>query len=196
MRTWPRRLGYCVWALAALAGCSEMGGEGLGGERTEGWSQAMLPNVPRDEAFDAGVHALRQWFRLEEVSATDGVVRSAITEFDQKGGTGRIRDAAIGYSNRMRHRATLIVTGQGTGSVAKCMVSVERLDTADHRVFRDQERFQDYPTETPIDRDAGISSSQDQVWTPMPRDRKLEQEILGVLRNRATPSPQSAPAQG
>ncbi|HKQ48392.1 MAG TPA: hypothetical protein VJZ71_10015 [Phycisphaerae bacterium] len=196
MRTWPRRLGFSVWTLAALAGCSEMGGSDIGGERTEGWSQAALPNVPRDEAFDAGVHALRQWFRLEDISPQDGVVRSAVTEYDQKGGTGRIRDTAIGYRNRMRHQATLLVATQGTGSVAKCMVSVERLDTADHRVFRDQERFQDYPSETPIDRDAGISASQDQVWTPMPRDRKLEQDILEVLRNRAAPPPQTAPAQG
>lgn len=196
MRSSPRRWKFGIWALAALTGCSEMGGSDIGGERTEGWSQAVLANVPCGEAFDAGVHAMRQWFRLEDVSPGDGVVRSTLAEYDQKGGTGRIRDAAIGYRNRMRHRATLIVTGQGAGSVAKCMVSVERLDTADHRVFRDQERFQDYPTETPIDRDAGISASQDQVWTPMPRDRKLEQEILEVLRNRAAPSPQSAPAQG
>ena len=196
MQFTPRRLGFCVCALSALTGCSEMGGSDIGGERTEGWSQAMLPNVPRDEAFDAGVHALRQWFRLEDISPGDGVVRSAVTEYDQKGGTGRIRDTAIGYRNRMRHQATLIVTAQGTGSVAKCMVSVERLDTADHRVFRDNERFQDYPSETPIDRDAGISAGQDQVWTPMPRDRSLEQEILGVLRNRAAPPPQSAPTQG
>ena len=196
MQRKPRRWEFSVCVLAALTGCSEMGGEGLGGERTEGWSQATLPNVPRAEAFDAGVHAMRQWFRLEDISPGDGLVRSAVTEFDQKGGTGRIRDTAIGYRNRMRHQATLIIAAQGTGSVAKCMVSVERLDTADHRVFRDNDRFQDYPTETPIDRDAGISSSQDQVWTPMPRDRKLEQEILEVLRNRAAPAPQSAPAQG
>jgi hypothetical protein len=181
--------------LAALAGCSEMGGTDLGGERSEGWSQAVLPNVPRDRAFDAGVHALRQWFRVEEVSRADGVARTALSEYDQMGGTGRIRDTAIGFRNRMRHQATLTVTPQGPGSVVKCMVNVERLDTADHRVFRDQQQFQDYPTETPIDRDAAISTSQDQVWTPMPRDRKLEQEILDVVRNRvATPTTQRAPA--
>jgi hypothetical protein len=196
MRRCPLGMRFGVWALAALAGCSEMGGSDIGSERTEGWSQAILPNVSSDEAFDAGVHAMRQWFRLEEISEPDGVVRSAVTEYDQKGGTGRIRDAAIGYKNRMRHQATLMVTPQGAGSVVKCMVSVERLDTADHRVFRDQGQFQDYPSETPIDRDAGISSSQDQVWTSMPRDRKLEQDILSVLRNRAAAPPKSAPAPG
>lgn len=193
MRMTRTRVGFGALAAAVLAGCSELGGSGIGGERAEGWSQAALPNIPRDEAFEAGVHAMQQWFRLEETSSSDGVVRSVTMEYDQKGGTGRIRDAAIGYRNRMRHKATLIVVSQGTGSVAKCLVSVQRLDTADHRVFRDNSRFQDYPNETPIDREAGISASQDQVWTDMPRDRKLEQEILGVLRNRATPSPQSAP---
>lgn len=189
------RTRFCVWAVTALAGCSDFGGSGLGGERTEGWSQITLPNVSRDAAFEAGVHAMRQWFRLDDVSADSGVIRSAASEYDQKGGTGRIRDAAIGYRNRMRHQATLIITDQGTGCVVQCCVAVQRLDTADHRVFRDNSRFQDYPNETPIDRDAGISSSQDQVWTDMPRDRKLEQEILGVIRNRVAGPPRSAPAK-
>lgn len=194
MQTMRSRVSFGALALTLLAGCSEWGDTRIVGERTDGWSQTILPNVSRDEAFDAGVHAMRQWFRLDEISPEDGVVRSTAAEYDQKGGTGRIRDAAIGYRNRMRHKATLIVIGQGTGSVAKCLVSVERLDTADHRVFRDNERFQDYPTETPIDRDASVSTDQDQVWTSMPRDRKLEQEILGVLRNRTSKTPASAPS--
>ena len=152
-----------LWWAAVLApwlltGCSEAGGSGLIGEHTEGWSQITLPNVPRDAAFDAGVRAMQQWFRLEDSSPSSGVIHSAAVEYDQKGGTGRIRDTAIGYRNRMRHKATLIVMSQGTGSVAKCSVSVQRLDTADHRVFQDNNRFQDYPTQTPIDREAGLAN--------------------------------------
>ena len=175
-------------ALAPIAGCSELAGSGLGASRAEGWSQVTLPKVSQAEAFDAGVYAMRQWFRLENISPESGLVQSAMSEYDQRGGTGRIRDAAIGYRNRMRRQASLVVEDTGNGSIARCMVKVERLDTADHRVFRDNEQFQDYPTETPIDREAGVSARQDEVWTEMPRDRGLEREILAVLKNRVLPT--------
>lgn len=189
IRPWPIVLRLAlILGWAPLAGCSELAGEGLGSPRAEGWSQVALPKVSRAEAFDAGVYAMRQWFRLENVAPEGGLVQSSLSEYDQKGGTGRIRDAAIGYRNRMRRQASLVVEDTQNGSIARCIVKVERLDTADHRVFRDNEQFQDYPTETPIDRDAGISARQDEVWTEMPRDRGLEREILSVLKNRVLPT--------
>lgn len=178
-------MGQIVWA---AGGCSELASGGIGGERGESWSRVTLPKVSRAEAFDAGVYAMRQWFRLESVAPESGSVQSVMSEYEQKGGTGRIRDAALGYRNRMRRQATLVVEESSAGSVARCIVKVERLDTADHRVFRDQTRFEDYPTETPIDREAGVSARQDEAWTEMPRDRGLEREILAVLKNRATPT--------
>lgn len=174
--------------VSALAGCSDLGGSQIGSPRAEGWSHVNLPKVSSAEAFDAGVYAMRQWFRLENISPEGGLVQSAMSEYDQKGGTGRIRDTAIGYRNRMRRQATLVVENSPNGSIARCMVKTERLDTADHRVFRDNERFQDYPSETPIDREAGVSARQDEVWTEMPRDRGLEREILGVLKSRVAPA--------
>ncbi len=175
-----------AWCMVAMSGCSEADSGGIFGQRTDGWSQVALPNVNRDVAFDAGLYAMRQWFRLEEIAPETGMVRSATEEFQQRGGTGRIRDTAIGYNNRMRRTATLVLQDTGTGSIAKCIVRVQRLDTADHRVFRDNERFQDYPGDTPIDRDAGVSAGQTEAWTDMPRDRTLEREILNLIRSRAS----------
>ncbi len=188
-----------LWAVLILsyvpAGCSDSRGWGLGGENTNGWSSVSLPDVPRQQAFDAGVYAMQQWFRLDEASPEDGLIKSATTEYGQRGGTERIRDTLLKYPNRMRRTATLSVESFGSGSMAKCVVRVERLDTADHRVFRDNERFDDYPNETPIERDAGVSAGQDQVWTDMPRDRALERQILDVLRSRVTAAPKDAHPQ-
>jgi hypothetical protein len=170
---------------ATLAvGCSQSMSEDLGLARNDGWSQLPLSTTPKDAALEAAVYAAKQWFKIEDVSTEQGVVRTAATEYDQKGGTGRIRDSAIQYRNRMRRTATIVVSPRGGGCIAKCVVRVERLDTADHRVFQDNQRFTDYPTATPIDRDASLSAKQDQAWTPMPRDRSLEMQILDVIRSR------------
>jgi len=129
---------------------------------------------------------MKQWFRVAEASPVDGQVRSVTTEYEQRGGTGRIRDTALKFPNRLRRTATLYVQPWGEGSVVHCVVDVQRLDTADHRVFRDMERFDDYPTDTPIDREAGVTAAQDQVWTDLPRDVQLERDILEVVRSKAT----------
>ena len=175
----------CLTLLVSAPGCSDAKGPGLG--RTKGgWSQSPPLSAPREAVFDAGVYAMKQWFRLAEVSPVEGLIRSATEEYQQEGGTGRIRDDAVGYQNRMRRTASLVIREQGDAYIARCRIQVERLDTADHRVFRRQQQFGDVPNETPIDRDAGISPRQDQVWTPMPRDRSLERQILTILRSRVT----------
>lgn len=178
------------------ASCNDPMGVGRTSGDSRGWSHSFVPNVSNDAAFDAGLYAMRQWFRIEENSSAQGLIRGAPSEYDQRGGSGRLRDAALKFPNRLRRTATLVVRPQGTGADVRCMVRVERLDTADMRVFRDNERFEDNPSDTPIDREAGVTSSQDQVWTEISRDRTLEREILDVVRNRLSPptTPSTAPA--
>jgi len=170
--------------VAAIGGCSGIEPATPTRARVEGWSSVTLPNSSKAEVFDAGVYAMKQWFRLDEVSPADGQIRSATVEYDQRGGTERIRDTALKFKNRMRRSATLVVQEVGTNVVARCAVQVQRSDTSDHRVFRDNQRFIDYPNETPIDREAGVTAGQDQVWTDMPRDRQLESDILSVVKSR------------
>lgn len=178
-------------------GCSESRGPGSTLGRESGWSQATLSNVSRAAAYQAGVYAMRQWFRLADASPADGVIKGMPEEYEQKGGTGRIRDEAVGYRNRMRRTAMVVIQETPTGCAAKCRVQVERLDTADHRVFRSNEQFGDVPNETPIDREAGVTPRQEQVWTAMPRDRDLERQILDVLRAELSKGgPTSQPAAG
>jgi hypothetical protein len=169
-----------VWA----AGCSDLQPPGSGGGRMTGWSQIRLPDTSPERAFEAGLYAMQQLFPIAKNSPAEGLIRSATVEYDQKGGTGRIRDDAVGYRNRMRRTATLLIVERETGCIAKCRVRVQRLDTADHQVFRRNEQFDDVPRETPIDREAGIRPSQDQVWTDQPRDRELERQIRNLLRSR------------
>ena len=183
-----------VLILWQFAGCDrgEAGVSSTARSRNEGWTTIRLTNTSRAEAFTAGEYAMKQWFRLEEVSPVNGQIRSTLTEYNQKGGTERLRDAIM-FPNRMRHRGTLVVMEQAPDTIVRCAVSVQRLDTADHRVFRSNERFTDYPNDTPIDRDAGITAGQDQVWTDLPRDRQLESDILSVVKSRLSKAPTTAP---
>lgn len=177
-------LGPVALIFGLLCGCGDFASAPIQSARTEGWSQAQLPGVSQDAAFDAGVYAMKQWFRLEEVSPSLGQIRSVPTEYTQSGGTDRIRDTALKFRNRMRRTATLAVLGGDDGAVARCEVRVQRLDTSDYRIFKDMDRFDDYSSETPIESGAGATPEQRETWTDLPRDRKLEGEILSVIRNR------------
>ena len=141
----------------------------------------------------AGTYAMQQWFRGVDPRPSCGLIRGLATEYTQSGGTERIRDV-IGFPNRMRRRGTLSIQPLGDGCRLICRVDRERLDTSDHRIFRQQRSINDLPNQTPIERDAGLTASQEQAWTSLPRDRALEQDILELIRSRTgSSSPEENP---
>ncbi len=183
-----------------LATCTALGGFGCadpvdsmgGSQRAGGGRQLRLANVSVDRAFEAGTYAMQQWFRGVDPRPSGGLIRGLATEYTQSGGTERIRDV-IGFPNRMRRRGTLSIQALGDGCRLICRVDRERLDTSDHRIFRQQRSINDLPNQTPIERDAGLTASQEQAWTSLPRDRALEQDILELIRSRTGASSQENP---
>lgn len=177
---WAGALG---WLVMIGPGCS---GSGAGTTTRSGQvpgRQIRLPQTPPDRVFEAGVYAMQQWFRRVEPRPALGVIYGSTTEYTQEGGTDRIRDV-IGFRNRMRRTGSLTVQPFGEGTRVACRVDRERLDTADHRVFRQNRSLNDLPNQTPIERDAGLMASQEQVWTRLSRDRPLEMDILDLIRDR------------
>ena len=184
-------------ALTGMAGCSQSGdGVFSPRPRVEGWSQRQVPGVTLDEAVTASAAAVRQWFPRTDVRVSNyGLIRTGAVEYSQKGGTERIRDS-IGYRNRLRRSATIEVRPGENGCVVKCVVERQRLDTADRRVFQQNDSRNDVPNETPVTRgDAGLRVDQQDAWTDMPRDRALESDILSaiVARMTAAKGPDAAP---
>lgn len=175
-----------VWAPGCLlvlfaAGCA---GEPRG-PRISGWSRERVEGVTSDAALDAARYALSQWFRVERVDRELLTLTSAAAETTERGATGRIRDEAVGYRNRIRRLATLRLRATADGGViAECHVRRERLDTSDHAALARNMTLDDQPTETPVESAAGVSAEQAQVWTDIGRDRELERRILDVLRSR------------
>lgn len=178
-------LAACALVLAGAQGCSELSTSSAD-RNIGGVTPLKMPTVPTDRAFDAGLIAMRQYFNHVDATRAEGRLTSGWAEYDQKGGTGRFRDTALNFRNRMRRRATLWISSAESGAVAKCQVRTQRLDTADHRAFQQQQQFNDLPNSTPIDRDAGTTTEQNQAWTDMQRDRQMERELLQVLLNIAT----------
>lgn len=181
-----------VMILIGLSGCSDLITTPAPRTREEGASSLRLANVAPDVAFDEGILTLRQRFRTVEALRANGRIESGMVEYDQKGGTGRIRDDTLKFKNRMRRKATMWINDSETGVVVRCQVRVQRLDTSDHQFFRPHNEFEDIPNETPIDRDAGISTDQKEEWTEMPRDVGLERELLRILSTRVASAGDSA----
>ncbi len=168
------------------AGCSELLEAPAPRSEARGWQAQRLPNTPVEAAFDAGMYALRQHFPAVNSSQGEGRIESGWLEFEQRGGTGRLRDETLQFRNRMRHRAIVLVASEAAGSIARCRVEVERLDTSDHVVFAQQGQFDDVPNDTPIEREASTSAAQNQVWTPVNRDGQLERTLLRILFEKAS----------
>lgn len=182
------KVAWCALMLLGVApGCSELDADSNVRTTPSHWNRIVLPDTPPDRAFDEAIAAVRQYFPAFDASRTDMRIITPMVEYSQRGGTERIRDSAFQTNNRMRRRATLVVSPNGTGSVALCEVKVQRLDTADHRAFQQHREFNDVPNSTPIERDAGVSGSQSETWTDMPRDSKLERDILQIIFNRVKP---------
>ncbi|MCK6483058.1 MAG: hypothetical protein HUU22_10950 [Phycisphaerae bacterium] len=177
-------------AMLTLGGCADADdpAAGLGGEGTRAYaaSRQRLDNVSYHAAFDSAVHALSQWFEGIAADPATGRITAAPSENTEPGGTGRLRDEVAGFRNRVRRQAAMTVLQQGDSIVVDCRVTRQRLDTADHRAFAHQRsaRDEDPTAYTPIQGEASATAEQAQVWTDIGRDRRLEQEILGVVRDR------------
>lgn len=153
------------------------------------WSSTRLDADDSSAAFDAATYAVSQWFTIRDANPADGLILSHPAEFDQRGGTERLRDGAVNYRNRVRRRAVVRVRSTGGGPRVECVVARERLDTADHRVFWHNRSFEDVPSQTPIAQEAATGPEQNEVWTDVGRDRDLERRILGVVRERLAGGP-------
>lgn len=188
MRT---RLAPCVFAATLmLGGCLDADdpGAGLGDDSPRAYaaSRQRLDNVSYQAVFDAAVNALSQRFEGVSADPAAGRITASPSEKTEPGGTGRLRDEVAGYRNRVRRQAAMAVLQQGDSIIVDCRVTRQRLDTADHRAFAHQRsaRDEDPTAYTPIQGEASATAEQAQVWTDIGRDRKLEQEILGVVRDR------------
>jgi hypothetical protein len=183
--TWRWMSGACALAAVIGAGCES---SGLGGVGYTGYKrQIMCPvqDVKPANAMELGRRVLaKNGFRIKNVDMDSLTIETYPTEQTVRGQEGRLRDTVVKVPNRVRRTATLEFSTRGGDLQAWCQVKIERLTTADHRVFAQQRQFEDAPTQTPIDREGATTEQQNTVWTSAGRDDSLEQLILSELRDR------------
>ncbi len=184
--------GAALLSLGLLTvGCSEMGGgmgsdfSGLGSTGMKRQNMCAKNDVTSQEALEIGRRVLaKQGFRLKSVDSDQLRIETQPTEQSVRGGEGRIRDSVVKMPNRVRRTATLEFSTRGEDLQAWCQVKIERLETADFRVFQQQRNSEDAPLQTPIDREAATTAKQNTVWSGAGRDESMEREILADLHDR------------
>ncbi|MCB9851578.1 MAG: hypothetical protein H6819_00670 [Phycisphaerales bacterium] len=182
-RGWIPSLIIAGVALVAT-GCSNSG-SGVADRRTSGGATPQtFRNVSMDSCMDAATIVIRENFGAVRTSATTGTIEGGPQSFTQRGGTARVTDPALKPTYKMRRFGTIWLTQGDGGVIANCQVRVQRLDTTDYRAFRTHDEFNDLPTATPIDSDAGLRADQQEVWTDLPRDSEMERQILGAIYRR------------
>jgi hypothetical protein len=180
------------------AGC-DMGERGFGGIGYTGHKrQIMCPvgEIKPEAAVVLGRRVLASHgFRVKSADVDDMSIETFPSEKTVRGGEGRLRDAVVKLPNRVRRTASLEFSSRGGDLQAWCQVKLERLTTADHRVFDHQRRFDDAPTQTPIEREGATTAQQNTVWSSAGRDETLERQILADLRQRIQQTRKAPPSE-
>lgn len=144
-----------------------------------------LPGINRAQAFEATCRVMREFdFKLEAVNADAGYVRSFPQERTVRGGTGRISDPLVQTPHQVRLISEAYVRPAPSGAEIRLAVSRERRDTASYRAFPRAREQADNPQDTPIDLEAGSSPQQYETWTPIGRDREMEDSLRQALEER------------
>jgi hypothetical protein len=148
-------------------------------------SLIRLPGISEAKAFEVTCRVMREFdFKLEAFNADAGYVRSLPQERTMRGGTGRISDPLVQSPSQVRMIAEAYVRRAPDGAEVRLTVNRERRDTASYRAFPRAREQADNPQDTPIDMEAGSSPQQYETWTPIGRDREMEDSLRQALEER------------
>lgn len=185
------RLGACVSAgilAGVMIGCDMGGGGGLSGIGTTSYKrQIMCPlsDIKTSEAMALGRRVLaNHGFRIKTIDVDRMSIETFANEKVVRGGTGRLRESLVKLPNRVRRTASLEFAKRGGDLEAWCQIKMERLSTADHRIWARNREFEDSPTQTPIDGEGATTDKQNTVWTSAGRDEAMERQVMSDVRNR------------
>lgn len=191
----PCVLTACILA-SALTGCASSDATVAEQRATGGATPQTFRNVSVARVYEAGAAAMGESFESVRISHARGMIEAGPQSYTQQGGTQRVTDAALRPTYHMRRFGTLWISEDEDGVHVNCQVRVQRMDTTDYRSLRTHEEFSDLPTETPIDKDAGLTADQRQAWTELARDQTLERQLLGAINQRLRgPTEGGAPPQ-
>lgn len=161
-----------------LAGCA------TDGDREQRASMSRIvheADVQRVVAQAADI--LRREFGRVSIDTAGRRISTQPLEYQAASDSGTARDF-VGAKSTLRRVATFNCTARGETVLAQLRVDVER-EESDRIQAQPQDpgRFGDSPAQTPIERDAGVSRTQNQAWVFVKRDLRLERLLLEELQS-------------
>jgi hypothetical protein len=176
------RVAGWVALLAGLAGC---------GSQTElgGQQRRVIESADADRVLSAAANILRREFGQVHMDRESRAITCGPVEFTTTSESGSARDLVRGRST-MRRQAHFSVGRRGDETVAQLRIDIERKDTAKAAAAPTPgTRLSDSPGYTPIERDAATTQRQNEVWSFVRRDERLERLLLSELQDQfATPT--------
>jgi len=143
--------------------------------RRADYSHTALERTDFEQAFTAAEKVMRNQFGYVTCDQQTAVIEAKPTYFqeDTAGWLGQIN---------LRRRGRLMLQRQQKQWWAYVQVVTERNDTQVYSQFQRQRHGLEYEVPTPLEADLNTTPAQRQVWTKIKRDRNLEAQILGRLR--------------
>ncbi len=163
-----------------LAGCTA--------ETEFATSQSRLLDEPDAvRVREVAQSVLRSAFPRLRVARDGGSIVCEPVEYRASRDSGSARDL-VGAASTLRRSGVLNLSSQAGRTLARLRVDIERRETSQRAAFPSQDtRLGDSPAQTAIERDAGTTQTQNQVWVRVRRDRALERALLDDLQSRLAP---------
>ncbi len=182
-----RRWVWTPLATVVLAALLGGGVVGCGGELDLAQQQSRVIHSPDpDIVLAAAGRILQREFGRLRINRETRTIETEPVEFTTRKASGSARDFYGGRST-MRRTARLSVARRGGDVLARLRIDLERQDTQRVAVQPPTGGLTDSPASTAIERDAATTEQQNQVWTRVRRDERLERALLDELQAEFAP---------
>lgn len=165
-----------VMIAITVAGCESTG------PSSKNFSYVRLPGVDREVAFGAATQAMREDHTIARIDRDHWMIQSVPEETEEETTTPRVGDL-VGVPRNVRRVATAYVTGTDEATEAWCKIVIERNESREHNLFKNDMQHDDTASATPADREAATTTEQNSVWRMIRRDKRAEREFLNTVRD-------------
>lgn len=155
------------------------------GPSSKNFSYVRLPGVAKEAAFTAATKTMRETHDIARIDREQWMIQSVPEETEEEATTPRVGDL-VGVPRNVRRVVTAYVTGTDKATEAWCKIVIERNESQEHYLFKNDMQQDDTATGTPADRDAATTVEQNSVWRMLRRDKRAERDFLNAVRDMTT----------